>query len=192
MWRLRGRQTDADIDGLHVLMGVAMAGMLEPRLGLLPYTAWLAVFAAGAAWFTWRAIRPRARLRDRGHSHSHPAPHVVECATMIYMLLPGGPAGHARAMAMPGMSASGVANPAIALILALFMLGYMLWTADQLTARTPSRAPALSAHTAATPDRRGPAAALAHPAATVLSPRLAALSRIVMSVAMGYMLIGML
>jgi Domain of unknown function (DUF5134) len=171
---LRGGRTDPETDGLHVLMGVAMAGMLEPGLSPLPYAAWLAVFAVGATWFTWRAGRTRthARTRSRRGNHPHPVAHVVECGAMIYMLLPGSAAGHGTAMAMPGMSTP-AANPAVTLILAMFMLGYILWTADQLTARTPGRAPA-------------------RPAAAVLSPRLAACSEIVMSVAMGYMLIAML
>jgi hypothetical protein len=57
----------------------------------------------------------------------------------------------------------------------------------------------LSLHTAVTSVRPGPAgasapcpaAAPAHPAAAALAPRLAACTKIVMSIAMGYMLIGM-
>ena len=199
VWRLRGRQTEPDTDGLHVLMGVAMAGMLEPRLGPLPYTAWLAVFAAGAAWFTWRAVRARTRRQALGRSHAHPAPHAVECAAMIYMLLPGRPTGHGPAMPMPGMSGPAAVNPAVALLLALFMLGYILWTADQLT--TLSRAKtcvALTGQPAATSDQHStvpapsPGASSANPGAAVLAPRLAACHKIGMSIAMGYMLITML
>src|SRR5258707_7472974 len=46
--RLRGRATEVDADGLHVVMGVAMAGMFEPRLNPLPALVSPAVFAAGA------------------------------------------------------------------------------------------------------------------------------------------------
>jgi hypothetical protein len=49
--RLRSRNTELDADGLHVLMGVAMAGMLEPRLTPVPVIAWRAVFVIAAAWF---------------------------------------------------------------------------------------------------------------------------------------------
>ena len=93
--RSRGRATETDADGLHVVMGVAMAGMLEPRLGLLPGIAWQAMFAAAAAWFGWQAIRARRR-RPGGWRCAHPAPHAVECAAMVYMLLPARSAGHAR------------------------------------------------------------------------------------------------
>ncbi len=57
--RLRERITELDADGLHVLMGVAMAGMFEPLLNPFPDVAWRAIFAAAAAWFAWQAVRAR-------------------------------------------------------------------------------------------------------------------------------------
>ncbi len=59
--RLRDRDTERDADGLHVLMGVAMAGMFEPQLSPAPATVWRIVFVAGVAWFSWQAIRIRGR-----------------------------------------------------------------------------------------------------------------------------------
>ena len=38
MSRLRGRNTELAADGLHVLMGVAMAGMLQSQLTPVPGT----------------------------------------------------------------------------------------------------------------------------------------------------------
>ena len=190
MWRLRGRNTEVDADGLHVAMGVAMAGMLEPRLSPVPGSVWVTVFAAAAAWFAWQAIRSRparsrpAGSRPAGSRCAHPAPHAVECAAMLFMLLPAGPAGHGPPAAMPGMSGAGGAltgNPALALVLALFMLGYILWTTDRLAGL--SRANAVVA-------ARG--AALDQPAAAALAPRLAACYKIAMSIAMGYMLVMMI
>jgi len=170
LWRLRGRTTELEADALHVLMGVAMAGMLEPRLSPVPAAAWRPVFAAGAAWFAWQAVRARGR-RPRSWQCAHPGPHAVECAAMVYMLLPGHSAGHLPAMAMPGMSgAPATANPALALVLALFMLGYILWNSDQLAALSRASAGATA----------------------VLAPRVAAWSKIAMSIAMGYMLIAMI
>ena len=62
--RLHGRYTELDTDGLHAVMGVAMAGMLQPQLTAVPVTAWSAVFATGATWFTWAVVRTRwARSR---------------------------------------------------------------------------------------------------------------------------------
>jgi uncharacterized protein DUF5134 len=162
--RLRGRNTERDADALHVLMGVAMAGMLEPRLTPVPVTAWRVVFAAAAAWFAWRAI---ASTRQAGGARSaHPAAHAVECAAMLYMLLP------------VGSWPSGQGNPALTLVLALFMLGYVLWALDLLARLL-----------------RNPAVATVYgqPAGVpVLAPRLAAGYKIAMAIAMGYMLITML
>jgi hypothetical protein len=64
------------------------------------------------------------------------------------------------------------------LVLALFMLGYIVWTVDQLAILSRARA-----HT--TVGQRGDAGAVA------LAPRFAACYKITMSVAMGYMLLGM-
>jgi len=179
--RLRGRNAERDADALHVLMGVAMAGMLEPRLTPVPVTVWRLVFAAAAAWFAWQATRPGRRAG--GARGAHPAAHAVECAAMVYMLLPVGswPSGHGPEMVMPGMSeGTTMGNPALTLVLALFMLGYVLWAIDRL------------AHLSRTP---APAAATAHPhpaGSPVLAPRLAAGYKIAMAITMGYMLITML
>ena len=208
--RLRGRDTELDADGLHVLMGVAMAGMLAPQLSPVPGTAWQAVFAAAAAWFAWQAARPGRRAR--GTLCAHPAPHAVESAAMVYMLLPAGarPPGRAE-MAMPGMSEAVTAgNPALTLVLTLFMLGYVLWTIDRLASLSRASAAATAPGPAA---GRRPllAVATAQPAAGVpgtsgsretahagppgrpaLAPRLAAGYKIAMGIAMGYMLVMML
>jgi hypothetical protein len=61
-WRWR-RPTEYDADGAHVFMGVAMAGMLVPRLDLFPHGGWEVIFGAAAAWFGWRAARAHAGQR---------------------------------------------------------------------------------------------------------------------------------
>jgi len=190
---LRGRQTERDADALHVLMGVAMAGMLQPRLAPLPATAWSAVFAAAAAWFAWQAARAS------GPRRAHRAAHAAECAVMVYMLLPAGawPRG-GGGMAMPGMrQAAAAGNPALTLVLALFMLGYGLWVTDRLAS-----APRAAAGNAAA---RSLPAAVITPAAggaagftvtarpgPALAPRLAACYTIAMAIGMAYMLVTML
>lgn len=180
--RLRGRAAELDADGLHLLMGVAMAGMFEPLLSPVPDTIWLAIFAAAAAWFSWLAFRTRTRSQLRGSRSAHPAPHAVECAAMVYMLRPAGSlaAGHGPGMTMAAMSGPGGAgpgNPALALILALFMVGYILWTTDRLAALSRARA--------AGPAEPGPGS-------PSLAPRVAASYKIAMGIAMGYMLVMML
>lgn len=218
--RLWQRTTEVDADAVHVAMGVAMAGMLLPRLSPLPITAWEAVFGASAAWFAYRATRSRLR-RNAAGSHwrcSHPVAHLVESAAMVYMLavLPGSwPGWPGRAMAMPSMggaqAAAGGSLSTLAVILALFMIGYVLWTADQLGALARAAASAtsgamrdqsgISAVAAGHPslgmrDATGAAGAvqpgLAHrPGGPWLAPRLAACYKIAMGLTMGYMLILM-
>jgi hypothetical protein len=177
-WWLRTRRSeaDADADALHVLTGIAMAGMFEPAIGLLPAVAWQVVFAAGAAWFTWQGAR-RRRGADAFAWHSHPAAHVVECGAMLYVLWPA--AGRRSGMpAMAGHAGLIAGNPAIALVLAVGMLGYLLWGIDQLL--SPARRRART--------DRLPAGARG----TLVAPRLATWQKITMGLAMGYMLVTML
>ncbi len=68
--RGRQRRCEVDADGVHVLMGIAMAGMFVPQLATLPDPVWAAVFAAGAGWFGWRAVRVRRLAAGAGR----PAP----------------------------------------------------------------------------------------------------------------------
>jgi Domain of unknown function (DUF5134) len=216
------RETAFDADGLHVAMGTAMAGMLVPRLSPLPATMWEALFAGAAGWFAWQAIRARGG-HPPGRSRSpHPVPHLVECAAMLYMLLavPGPrPAGPGTGTPMPGMGGSpgaGVSFPALAIVLALFMAGYVVWATDQLssltriaaagTAQTAARDAAGTPRTFATVSASGTQNAATtchqHPgtstsreqlgATPMLAPRLAACYKIAMGITMGYMLILML
>jgi hypothetical protein len=174
----RQRDAEVDADALHVAMGVAMAGMFVPWLSLLPDGVWAAVFAAAAAWFAGHAIRARRGNARPGGLCRHPVPHLIECVAMVYMLLAASGARSARTaagIAMPGMSGSASAMgilPGLAAVLALFMIGYVVWAADQLTALT-----------------RGRIIAAGKP---VLAPRLAACYKIAMSLTMGYMLVLML
>jgi hypothetical protein len=208
---LRGKDTERDADALHVLMGVAMAGMLEPRLTPVPGAAWRAVFAAAAAWFAWQAIRA-GRRGAVGTRCAQPAPHAVESAAMVYMLLPIGswPSRHGPGMAMPGMNQGATAgNPALTLVLALFMLGYVLWAIDRFARLSRARAvlpvrgavapwPSLAAVTvpAAASVLRAPSPGGASheppPGRAALAPRLAACYKVAMGIAMGYMLVMML
>jgi Domain of unknown function (DUF5134) len=197
IWRLRGRSAEPEADALHVVMGVAMAGMFEPRIRPVPDTAWIAVFAAAAAWFAVRAIRARSRDHRASGWHpqpgswrcAHPAPHCVECAAMIYMLMPAG-GYHAPAMAMAGMaSGAPTANPAVALVLALFLLGYIVWTADQLTRQPWLRAAGFGPLQASGAE---PDSAAGRAMGAALAPRAAECSKIAMGLAMGCMLLMML
>jgi hypothetical protein len=206
--RLRGRATELDADALHAVMGVAMAGMLLPWLHLAPNGLWVAVFGIGAVWFGWHALPARGAIAPRLSQCRYPVPHLVECAAMVYMLLPGHRPPGGSAMAMPGMGAAPGSQqgfPVLAVILALFMLGYIVWTTDRLTSRT-AQPTTVTAVRSSSGEHRSPLAAVGtrvtgatspvglndQAGAPALAPRLAACTKIAMGLTMGYMLILML
>lgn len=68
--RLRRCRTEHDTDTVHLLMGVAMAGMLVPRLAILPMTGWgpvtwAVIFALSGTWFAARIARPLLTVSRR-------------------------------------------------------------------------------------------------------------------------------
>jgi hypothetical protein len=76
-WR---RTTEVDADGIHVVMGVAMAGMLVPQLSPLPARVWEVVFGVAAA----RSCQCPLAGSARGHTPEPPgflaaAQHGVRC-----------------------------------------------------------------------------------------------------------------
>jgi uncharacterized protein DUF5134 len=174
--RSRHRETEYDADSTHVLMGVAMAGMLAPALGFLPAGAWGAVFAAAAAWFGWQVLRAR-RGRGTGPGRCrYPLPHAAECLAMVYMLMavPAQGPGTAGGAAMPGTGGPGAARfPELAVIFAVFLFGYVAWLGDRIpAARSRAGQPAGGR--------------------PVLAPRAAACYKLIMGITMGYMLIAVL
>jgi Domain of unknown function (DUF5134) len=213
--RLRGLATEADADGIHVLMGTAMAGMLMPQLNPLPGNIWVAVFGIGAAWFGASAVRARARARVWfSWQCRFPVPHLIECVAMLYMLLSAPSAQHEAGAVMPGMSTSASAPagfPALSVVLALFMLGYLMWTTDQLAslvrttprsavpARSPEKRALVAVPASGRPARMASSSAAdsTRPASLgtgrpLMAPKLAACGKIAMSIAMACMLILML
>ena len=191
-WR---RPTELDTDGAHVVMGVAMAGMLVSGLRTLPSTIWEAVFAAGAAWFGYRMHQGRRQSRHEGRYQgrrgarpspwrsSHPLPHLVECGAMAFMFLILPAAATAEGTA-GGMSMAVTATESrfsfLTLPLAVFLFGYVVWLGDRVALHVPAPVPALATGS-------GFAATPSYPA-----PRCAAICKITMGITMGYMLILML
>ena len=201
------RPTELDTDAGHVLMGLAMAGMLVARLRLLPAATWEAVFAAGAAWFAWQLVKSRRRTAAPSWQCLHPAPHLVQCAAMLYMFFAATPLA-ARA-ATVGMAAAAPSRfSVLALLMALFMVGYVVRVADRLPLRTPALAVAsaipapmatpsppdipATASAPATASGPAPAGRVATTARRHLAPRCAALCKIAMGLTMAYMLVLML
>jgi hypothetical protein len=181
------RPTELDTDGAHIVMGVAMAGMLVSGLRTLPSAIWEVVFAAAAAWFGYRMLQARRGAQPSPWRSSHPLPHLVECAAMVFMflILP------ASAAASGGMAMTAAESrfSFLTLPLALFLFGYVVWLGDQVTLHAPALALATApaGGGSGSPGSPGP-----EPARPYLAPRCAAICKITMGITMGYMLILML
>jgi Domain of unknown function (DUF5134) len=138
--RRQRRPTDHQVDLVHVLMGVAMAGMLVPRLRVFWVGGWEIVFSVAAAWFGWRVISDGRAWTAADHRPGHHLKHVLPCAAMVYMLAAvtsAGRAGSGAGPVMSGTSGSAAHFPTLALVLALCLLGYVVWTADRMTSLAP-------------------------------------------------------
>ena len=149
-WR-QHRPTDHRVDAIHVLMGVAMAGMLVPRLRVFWIGGWEVVFAVGAAWFGWLAIREFRGRPTVGGRPGHHLQHVLACGAMLYMYLAVATVAKAGAggSAMGGMAGGGAHFRTLALVLAFALFGYVVWTADRLSSLAPVAA--LAARSAPVP-----------------------------------------
>jgi hypothetical protein len=162
--RAHQRRDERDVDLAHTVMGVAMAGMLVSWLNPLPDAVWAVMFGAGTGWFGWRAWRGRQHRTDAGDQspYRHHVPHLVMCGAMVYMLLAAGAVVSAThpGLAMGGPAAAG-RFPLLALVLAVFMVGYVMWQADRLPAlaraSTPRTAPASTPALAVVPAGGGQA-----------------------------------
>jgi hypothetical protein len=207
---LMRRHTEFDADGLHVAMGAAMAGMLLPRLSPLPSGAWEIVFGVAAIWFAGQAFLA-SRTRSGSPWCRYPVPHLIESVAMLYMFLAMPGTGHTGSPPVDPMPEMSSTFPALAMVFALFMLGHIVWSADQLTSLTrtrktsparstlpdPGQMPIASGSAALTctqdaPGTSGVVAAGRPARGPMLAPRLAAYYKIAMSITMGYMLILML
>ncbi len=210
--RWRRRRTDAESDGVHVIMGVAMAGMLVTGLRFGSAGLWEAVFAASAGWFGWRFVQVRRGVPLSQWRCPQPGPHLVECGAMLYMYLavPALAVAAGSAAGPMAMPAGGARLSVLSLALALFMLGYVVRVSDRLTTRVPALAVAVPAGVPAAsgPRESGAPMSATEPESaggaslggcagggrgdTYLAPRCAAMCKIAMGITMGYVLILLL
>jgi opacity protein-like surface antigen len=135
----------ADTDIAHLLMAIAMAGMLVADLSTLPDAAWEVIFGVLTAWFGYRVIRDARMNGTRALAGGHCAPHLVHSAAMLYMFLALGPAGVAG-QGMNGMGGSSAMQslkvPTLGLVFAFILAGYTIWDLDQVSSRNRRLAPA--------------------------------------------------
>jgi Domain of unknown function (DUF5134) len=169
---------DADIDSAHVLMGIAMAGMLVAGLSTLPNGVWIGIFGVLTAWFAWFVYRESRGRGFRVFMHSHHAPHLVHSAAMVYMFaaITAPAAGHGSGMAGMGGGGAGMttlAVPVLAFIFAILLIGYVVIDLDRLSGPAPhgsylsvARAAAAGAALAGSAVGNG-TASVGSPAATV-------------------------
>jgi hypothetical protein len=125
-WSPRG-WGGADIDIAHLLMCVAMAGMLAPSVKTLPPRAWEVIFVLLAAWFVWRIVSDIKVNGLRSLVSGRRAAHPFHCAAMAYMFAALTTSG---GMDMTGMG-SGMAGslnyPDLALAFASVLVWYSVW-----------------------------------------------------------------
>ena len=141
-WR-SGAVVDTDV--AHLLMAIAMAGVLTPGLSTLPVVAWEVIFGVMIVWFAFRVVRDARSNGVRALAGGHCAPHLVHSGAMLYMFLgmtsvAGAMAGMAGMPAMPAMSAGSssmlmLSDPTLAFVFALVLIGYSIWDLDQLSGR---------------------------------------------------------
>ncbi|HTX84553.1 MAG TPA: DUF5134 domain-containing protein [Streptosporangiaceae bacterium] len=158
-WQQGTQALLADTDIAHLLMAIAMAGMLTASLQTLPNNAWAVVFAVLTAWFAYRVIRDAQVSGVRALAGGHCAPHLIHAAAMLYMFLAlMAPAAHGSggmAAMAGGMSGMGTLQlPFLAFVFALLLIGYSIWDLDQLSG------PGASGHYSLTTARMAPAVAV--------------------------------
>jgi Domain of unknown function (DUF5134) len=135
-WRHGARRAAlADIDVAHLLMAIAMAGMLTASLQTLPNGAWSVIFAVLTVWFGSRVARDARVSGVRALAGGHCAPHFIHAGAMLYMFMAlTAPAARGSGGMGGGMSGMGTLQlPFLAFVFALVLIGYSIWDLDQLS-----------------------------------------------------------
>lgn len=189
--RLRSRLTEADVDLVHVAMGLGMADMLLRPPGTAVQWLGLVGFGAAAVYFLTRSVRQDGGAFRPLFGAGHHLQHAVGSGAMLVMFLPGsrgvtGPSSMAGMAKMSGMTGmSGMAQPsALGQVsiatgaLALVLLGFALTTAGRLVSARWS--PGLPTGTVRTVPITTP---------PLLAPRLAMGCQALMSAAMCWVLL---
>jgi len=203
----QGGWGSGDTDVAHLLMAIAMAGMLVAGLRTQPDGGWEVLFGVLTWWFGYRVIADARGSGLRALSGGRCAPHWIHSAAMLYMFaaLTGPGAGGRPGLSGMARSATPVLRyPALAFVLALILIGYSIWDLDQLSARRSSPArtggavagrvlvlrPALTGISPAG-SAGGPATAGGSVAVSLLSPGVTLGCRIAMGVTMAFMLLAL-
>lgn len=180
-WRRAALVADTDI--AQLLMAVAMAGTLASSLRILPDGAWVAVFVATTAWFTYRVVQDARANGGRGLTGLPDAPQWVHSVAMLYMY---------QALAAPTLN-----HATLAFVFAFVLAGYSVWDLDQLSGAGHSRARTGTGAVLAVPAQAGgvvrtgaASAAVAVPGS--LAARMMVGCRVALGVTMAFMLLVMI
>jgi Domain of unknown function (DUF5134) len=95
---LRRTALSWDAELTHLGMGLAMAGMFDRTIAVVPPQAWLVFFGVAGAWFAVRSSLA-ARRQLSGQLVGGALVHVGGCAAMAYMLVVVPPGGNMVNMA---------------------------------------------------------------------------------------------
>lgn len=193
LWRRGAVAIDTDL--AHLLMAIAMAGMLAPGLATLPNGVWEVIFAMMTAWFAERVTRDARANGIRALAGGHCAPHLLHSAAMLYMFLAFVPPAVGDGPGMAGMGGSGpvLHYPTLAFVFALVLIGYTVWDLDRLSGTRLSVAVAVAGVPGAAVAGVPAADAEAVAAREVLqSPGVTVGCRILMGVTMALMLLIMI
>ena len=112
--------------------GAAAAGVLGRRLG--------GHLRRATLWFGWLAVREYRRRAALGRFRPHHAQHVLGCAAMVYMFAAVDHGREGRVRSGMGGMGGGARFPTLALVFALALFGYVVWTAAPGPALPRSRA----------------------------------------------------
>jgi hypothetical protein len=123
VWPWPGGSVSTDTDVAHLLMAIAMAGMLVPSLTTLPALAWEVIFGLLSAWFACRVIR----------AGRHCVPHLIHSAAMLYMFLALTAPAAGGGTGMSGSTMQTLNYPTLAFAFGLVLAGYCVWDLDQLS-----------------------------------------------------------
>ncbi len=193
-----GRRNHYDVNVSHVLMGIAMIGMLVPRWNKIPNGPWEVTFGIIAVYFLARSIRFVARhgvggtSDDHVHHLSHYLIHMVMGFAMLYMYWLGMPitASTGGSMSMSGPPANGAGDPGLTLLIIAVLLGSAVWQTDSIGRFAPQRQLVLSAVGGGV-GGEGTGTSGGRDERPWLAPRLEIACHIGMCLTMGYMLVLM-
>ncbi len=185
------RPAGRDVDISHTSMGIAMAGMFVPKWAFGASAVWELIFGVLMVWFIARSIQSVERF---GLHVPHALVHAAMSFAMLLMYwFPLG--ASSRAMAMTASATSGRMDPGLALLIAFVLFGSAIFTiASPNKGATHFGTHCRPRVTVTASEGRSAASAPAsmRVSGIIATPSLLDASHVVMSVAMGLMLILMI